>query len=98
GFLAGDNLTTGRNNIDIGNAGAAGEARKIRIGTVGTQIATFIAGIHGVAVTGAAVVVSSSGQLGVAPSSARFKEAIKPMERASEALFALKPVTFRYKK
>jgi len=44
-----------------------------------------------------AVVVSSSGQLGVAPSSARFKDEIKPMEKASEAILALKPVTFRYK-
>jgi hypothetical protein len=31
-------------------------------------------------------------------SSARFKEAIKPMDKASEAILALKPVTFRYKK
>ena len=38
------------------------------------------------------------GQLGVSASSARFKEAIKPMEKASEAILALKPVTFRYKK
>jgi hypothetical protein len=64
---------------------------------VGTRTATFIAGIYGTAVTGTAVVVSSSGQLGVAPSSERFKEAIKPMDKASEAILALKPVTFRYK-
>ena len=31
-------------------------------------------------------------------SSARFKDGIKPMNNASEALFGLKPVTFRYKK
>ena len=31
-------------------------------------------------------------------SSGRFKEKIKPMEQASDALFALKPVTFRYKR
>src|SRR5206468_5508597 len=37
-------------------------------------------------------------QLGVATSSARFKYEIKPMNKASEALFALNPVTFRYKK
>src|SRR4029077_14434634 len=43
------------------------------------------------------VVVSSTGKLGVATSSARFKEAIKPMDKASEAILALKPVTFRYK-
>jgi septal ring factor EnvC (AmiA/AmiB activator) len=58
---------------------------------------TFIAGINGVAVTGAAVVVNSSGQLGVAPSSERFKDEIKPMDKTSEAILALKPVTFRYK-
>ena len=97
GFGAGFNCTIGSSNIDIGNFGVAGEAAKIRIGTVGTQTATFIAGIHGVAVTGTAVVVSSSGQLGVAPSSARFKDEIKPMDKASEAILALKPVTFRYK-
>src|SRR5262249_43357563 len=57
----------------------------------------FIAGISGATVTGTAVVVNSSGQLGVAPSSQRFKDAIKPMDKASEAILALQPVTFRYK-
>ena len=47
--------------------------------------------------TGSPVVVNSNGKLGVATSSARFKEAIKPMDKASEAILALKPVTFRYK-
>jgi hypothetical protein len=98
GFGAGQNLTTGSNNIDIGNAGAAGESNKIRIGTVGTQTKTFIAGIHGVAVSGPPVLVSSSGQLGVAPSSKRFKDGIKSMDKASDVILALKPVTFRYKK
>jgi hypothetical protein len=97
GIQAGQNLTMGNNNIDIGNGGVAGESDKIRIGTVGTQNGAFIAGIHGVAVTGAAVVVSSSGQLGVAASSQRFKDEIKPIAKASEVILALKPVTFRYK-
>jgi predicted ribosome quality control (RQC) complex YloA/Tae2 family protein len=44
------------------------------------------------------VFINSDGKLGTATSSRRFKDDIKPMERASEALFALKPVTFRYKK
>jgi hypothetical protein len=35
---------------------------------------------------------------GQPPSSARFKDEIKPMDKASEAILALKPVTFRYKK
>ncbi len=94
---AGFNLTTGSNNIDIGNEGVAGEANTMRIGTVGTQQAAFIPGISGTAVTGAAVVVGANGQLGVAPSSQRFKADIKPMDKLSEAILALKPVTFRYK-
>ena len=98
GFNAGINLTTGDNNIDIGNEGVADEANTIRIGASGDQTRTFIAGISGTAVTGVAVRVSSSGQLGTAPSSKRFKDAIKPMDKASEAILALKPVTFHYKK
>jgi hypothetical protein len=37
--------------------------------------------------------VNSNGQLGVAPYSARFKEAVKPMDKASEAILSLQPVT-----
>src|SRR5438128_590206 len=97
GNNAGENLTTGSNNIDIFDRGVAGEANTIRIGKQGTQRTTFIAGISGATVTGTAVVVDSNGQLGVAPSSQRFKDAIQPMNKASEAILALKPVTFRYK-
>jgi len=98
GANAGLNLTTGSNNIDIGAPGAAGEANTIRIGKQGTQKATLIAGIFGSPVTGSTVVVNSTGKLGVAASSARFKEATKPMDKTSESILALKPVTFRYKK
>jgi uncharacterized coiled-coil protein SlyX len=92
-------LTTGSNNIDIGSVGVAGESNKIRIGKVGTQSATFIAGIYGTTVSkGVAVYVSSSGLLGTVTSSARFKDDIKPMGQVSDALLALKPVTFHYKK
>ena len=97
GSHAGSNLTTGSNNIDIGNPGIATEAGIIRIGTVGTQTATFIAGISVSAIAGGAVVVNNKGRLGVASSSQRFKDEIKPMEKASEAVLALRPVTFRYK-
>jgi hypothetical protein len=99
GDSAGSLLSTGSNNIDIGHVGVASESGNIRIGTSGTQTATFIAGIRGVAIAGAQPVgVNASGQLGVRPSSARFKEAIKPMDKASEAILSLQPVTFRYKK
>jgi Chaperone of endosialidase len=47
---------------------------------------------------GIAVLINSDGKLGTTTSSERFKDAIKPMDRASELLFALKPVTFHYKK
>jgi len=60
--------------------------------------AIFIAGITGTAVTGRPVMIDTNGRLGTAPSSARFKEEIKPMDKASKAILALKPVTFRYKK
>jgi hypothetical protein len=98
GNNAGENLTTGNNNIEIGNQGVVGEGRTIRIGTRGTHRATFIAGISGATVpTGVAVIVDVNGQLGTTTSSARFKDSIKPIDKASEAILALKPVTFRYK-
>ena len=99
GNNAGMNLTGGSNNIDIGAnvLGNAGEANTIRIGKQGTQKGTFIAGISGTAVSGSPVVVASNGKLGVATSSAQFKEAIKPMDNASNAILCLKPVTFCYK-
>ncbi len=63
GFEAGVNLGTGNNNIAIGNPGVANESSHIRIGTQGTQTATFIAGIRGAPITGGIPVgVNSSGQ------------------------------------
>jgi hypothetical protein len=98
GNSAGMLLTTGDNNIDIGSAGVQAEANTIRIGNA--QTATFIAGIRGVT-TGVMdaipVLIDSAGQLGTASSSHRFKEEIKPMDKASEAILGLKPVTFHYK-
>jgi hypothetical protein len=73
------------------------EDETIRIGD-SFNFACFIGGISGVPVSGDPVVVNGEGRLGVWPSSARFKDDIKPMDKASEAILALKPVTFRYKK
>jgi hypothetical protein len=99
GVGAGRNLITGNNNIDIGNVGVAGDSKRIRIGTAGMQTKTFIAGISGATVaSGVAVIVGSNGQLGTIVSSERFKDEIKPMDKASEAILALKPVTFHYRK
>jgi len=100
GNQAGVFLTTGDNNIDIGNQGVGGDDSTIRIGTEDIQLATFIAGIYG-ATTGSGttlpVIVDSNGQLGTAASSERFKTEIRPMDKSSESLLALKPATFHYK-
>ena len=104
GSDAGRRLTTGDYNIDIGNEeGVGGEANTIRIGRPfergSGQNRAFLAGIFGTEITGSQVGVTEDGQLGVlATSSARFKKEIKPMDKVSEAILALKPVTFQYKK
>jgi hypothetical protein len=104
GYAAGV-FTTGNNNINIGNEGVADESDTIRIGTErhrGGRVFhsnTYIAGITGVTIAGGApVIVDATGHLGAITSSARFKTDIKPMDNTSEAILALKPVTFRYKK
>jgi len=97
-LAGGFNLTSGDFNIDIGNDGIDGDSGVIRIGSSCCQTNTFIAGIWGVtASSGASVYVNSNGQLGTATSSARFKQNIQDMDKASKALLALRPVTFRYK-
>src|SRR5438552_103860 len=102
GENARSSTTIGSNNIYIADTGFAGDNNVIAIGAIsasGTAYAKcFIGGIFGTTVTGSAVQVGSDGQLGVATSSKRFKDDIKPMDRASESILALQPVTFRYKK
>ena len=90
GFVAGSSQTTGSNNIYIGS---------FVLGLPGESNACYIASIFGqTSVTGVPVLINASNKLGTATSSKRFKEDIKPMNKASDALLALKPVTFRYKK
>jgi hypothetical protein len=94
----GFNLTTGNFNIHIANDGVTDETNTTRIGIL--QNRCFISGIRDVT-TGVAdainVVIDSAGQLGTVSSSRRFKDEIKPMNQASEAILCLKPVTFHYK-
>ena len=99
GTSAGQNLTTGDRNIDIGNLGVAAEGHTIRIGTTGDQSATYIAGIAGqtVGAGGSTCYVDNDGKLGVFLSAHRFKTDIADMATASEAILALRPVTFHYK-
>ena len=99
GTSAGQNLTTGDRNIDIGNLGVANEGNTIRIGTTDEQSATYIAGIAGqtVGAGGSTCYVDNDGKLGVFLSAHRFKTDIADMATASEAILALRPVTFHYK-
>jgi hypothetical protein len=87
GSNAGSNIT-GSGNICIGATvtGVAGENNTTRIGNIYDSIATD-----------RAVYVNSDNKLGTILSSRRYKEEIKPMDKTSEVLLALKPVTFRYK-
>jgi hypothetical protein len=87
----------GSNNIDIGNRGAYGDYGIIRIGTPTNQAAVYIAGINSVQVTGSAVYVTSSGQLGVLASSERYKTGIASMSVDPEKLQQLRPVMFHLK-
>jgi trimeric autotransporter adhesin len=90
GKFAGSNATTGNNNVYIG-AGI--------IGVSGENHVCYIASIFGqTSANGIPVLINSNSKLGTSTSSKRFKEEIKPMNKDSEALFALKPVSFRYKK
>jgi Chaperone of endosialidase len=106
GANAGSALTTGNFNIDIGVdvIGVAGESNTIRIGanlddTQGAS-ACHIGGIYNQLVdpaTASSMAIDATGKLGTAVSSRRFKHDIKPMDKASEAILALKPVIFHYK-
>ena len=102
GRFAGISLTTGDNNIDIDNPGLASDFDTIRIGNEAIQTAAYFAGIFGQttgdATSTVAVMIDKNGKLGTAASSERFKTDIKPMDKTSEAILALKPVTFHYKK
>ena len=90
GTLAGNGQTTGSNNVYIGAN---------MLGTAGESDACYIRSIFGqTSANGIAVLVNSDNKLGTMTSSKRFKEEIRPMDKASEALLELKPVTFRYKK
>ena len=100
GLVAGQYIT-GSFNICIGSEvwGIPGESNTIRIGdNLQGQSACYIGGIYAQPGGSQAVFVDSTGKLGAQVSSRRFKEEIKQMDEASQALFALTPVSFRYKK
>jgi hypothetical protein len=99
GSGAGFALTSGSNNIYLGADSASGsESGTIRIGGIGGQTSTFIAGIFGqVSASGVAVLVNSSGKLGTTVSSRRYKDGIADLARESDVLMKLRPVAFYYR-
>ena len=90
GTGAGFSATTGAANVYIGAGmnGVAGESNSCYIASIFGQTTT----------SGIPVLINSNNKLGTTTSSKRFKEDIKPMDKASEPLFSLKPVSFHYKK
>ena len=97
---------TGNNNIALGTNAGSNVTTADNVICIGANVAgnnvdhsCFIGEIFGsTSSNGVPVLVNSNGRLGTMTSSRRFKEEIKPMDKASEVLLALKPVTFRYKK
>ncbi|HVI76795.1 MAG TPA: tail fiber domain-containing protein, partial [Candidatus Acidoferrum sp.] len=104
GFQALDNNRSGSSNIGLGRAAGALVTTADDVICIGAQGANvshscYIDNIFNQpSPSGLAVFVNSDGKLGTIMSSRRFKEDIKPMDKASEAIMALQPVTFRYKK
>jgi hypothetical protein len=99
GINAGYYHITGNNNVYIANVGGAVESSTIRLGSF-NHTRTFIGGIRGKKTdlaNAVLVVIDNAGQLGTINSSARFKKDINDMASASQALYKLRPVTYRYK-
>jgi trimeric autotransporter adhesin len=110
GDQAGHNVTTGSDNVIVGFQSGSGVVTADNVICIGANVTAadvanscYIGNIYGGDATGGLpVYVTSDGKLGAAnpatASSARFKEEITPMDKRSEAILALEPVTFRYKK
>jgi endosialidase-like protein len=98
---------TGSWNVGLGAFAGSAVTTANHVIVIGAQVdganvsnTCFIGNIRGATTinnNGLPVVVDSAGQLGTASSSARFKKEIKPMDKASELILALRPVTFHYK-
>lgn len=103
GVGAGEGIT-GEENVALGHVAGTGvhdASNVICIGVAGENLSNscYIGQIFGaISLAGVSVSVNANGKLGTTPSSRRFKADIEPMDKASEALLALQPVVFRYKK
>ena len=109
GSDAGEAIVDGNNNVAIGQMAGTTFVHAINSIAIGAPGAgnfadlsntCFIGSIHGEGVSdigsAQAVFVDQFFVVGIVPSSRRFKHDVQPMDKASEALLALKPVTFKY--
>ena len=105
GFQALYNNTEGFGNTAIGASAGVSVTGSGNIcigvnvsGDPGVSDTTWIRNVYASVASGRAVYVDSDGKMGTLASSRRYKEEIKPIKQASEVLYRLKPVSFRYKK
>ena len=96
------NNTSSSNNIALGDSAGSGvttASHVICIGSPGKNVnnCTFISNVISSVTSDRVVYIGSDGKLGTLASSRRYKDEVKPMDNASEAILALKPVTVRYK-
>jgi hypothetical protein len=102
-----DNNVDGNSNVAIGDEAGTAVVHASHVIAIGADMSgadvsntTWIGNVYGTTTQSATtlpVIVSNTGQLGTAASSARFKKDIKPMDQSSETVLRLKPVTFHYK-
>jgi len=105
GYQALNNNTTGSGNIALGAFSGSAITTADQVICIGAGVAganqdngCFIGEIFDVTSSnGTPVFINSNHKLGTSTSSRRFKEDIKPIDKASDTLFSLKPVSFRYK-
>jgi trimeric autotransporter adhesin len=108
GVQALGNNDTGSSNIAIGNVAGTGVSTATNVICIGqvsgadVDSRTYIANIAGTTVSGggtdSVTIDLTTGLVGHLSSSRRYKENIQPMDNASETLYRLKPVTYRFKK
>jgi trimeric autotransporter adhesin len=97
GQSAGEGVSSANNVICIGqNVIGANTSDRTYIGNIGTFTQAFSAGVNELVTVNLAT--GRLGHFNPLPSSRRYKEDIKPLDKTSEALFALKPVSYRLKK
>src|SRR4029077_5682900 len=107
GFQALQNNINGNLNTTLGVNAGADVLTAHNVICIGANIAgadtsdtCFIGSIRGVTTINNDAIpvrIDSAGQLGTESSSRRYKTDVKPLEKASESILSLKPVSFRYK-